>query len=299
MENNDKNSLQHPQKMYYNKDFPGQKQNPPGLHGKMSPVPDSGEESYEGHGRLQGRKALITGGDSGIGRAIAIAFAREGADVVINYLPEEQEDADSLADLLDKENIKLYMLPGDLRDENTCIKVVHDAKKILDGLDIVVLNAGVQVAQTDIADLTSEQIKKTFEVNVYSVMYMAREAVAVMPEGSSIIVTASAEYYTPNKMLLDYAASKSAVVGFSVGLAKQVIDKGIRVNAVCPGPVWTPLEISGGIPDKNIPQHGKDTPLKRSGQPVEMAGIYVFLASNESSYVTGEIFGLTGGLSGR
>lgn len=291
--------LQNPLYMYHNEEFPMQKQNPPGLNSKMSPVPDCGEQSYIGHGRLKGRKAFITGGDSGIGRAIAIAYAREGAQVAINYLPEEQSDADSLADLLDKEDLPLYMIPGDIRSEQSCIDLVNKAYELLEGLDILILNAAVQVAQKDIADLSAEQIQNTFEVNVFAPIYMAKAAIPLLPAGSSVLFTASAEYYTPNKMLLDYAASKSAVTAFSIGLSKQLMDKGIRVNAVCPGPVWTPLEVSGGNPDEDIPKHGLNTPIKRPAQPVEMTGIYVFLASQEASYITGEVYGLTGGLSHR
>jgi len=296
-EENAGQQLQHPQKMFHNEKFPMQKQEAPGLQSKMDPIPDSGEKSYIGHDRLLGRKALITGGDSGIGRAISIAFAREGADVAINYLPVEQEDADSLADLLDKEGKKLYMLPGDIKEETTCREIVESAHKLMGGLDILVLNSAVQIAHDDITRITAEQIKHTFEVNVYPMFYFTKYAVPLLPEGSSIIFTASAEYYTPNKLLLDYAASKSAVVALSIGLSKQLIDKGIRVNAVSPGPVWTPLEVSGGNPDEGIPVHGLETPMKRPGQPVEMVGAYVFLASNEASYVTGEVYGLTGGLS--
>ncbi len=190
------------------------------------------------------------------------------------------------------------MLTGDIRDEETCRHIVESAYESLGGLDILVLNSAVQKAHDDITKITATQIKNTFEVNVYPMFYMTKYAVPLMPEGSSVIITASAEYYTPNKLLLDYAASKSAVVAFSTGLSKQLIDKGIRVNAVCPGPVWTPLEVCGGNPDEGIPVHGLNTPMKRPGQPVEMAGVYVFLASNDASYITGEIYGVTGGLSG-
>jgi len=290
-------SLQHPQEIYYTEEFIMQKQEGTGSHHQMEPHPDSGEDNYVGSGRLKGRKALITGGDSGIGRAIVIAFAREGADVAINYLPEEEEDARSLAALLEEEGIKIYQLPGDLRDERICIGVVEQAYKDMQGLDILVLNAGVQTAQEDIADLTAEQVHQTFEVNVFAPMLMAKTAIPLMQPGSSIIFTGSAEYYTPNKLLLDYAASKYAIVGFSKALAKQTIDKGIRVNTVCPGPVWSPLEVVGGNPDEGIPKHGLDTPLKRAGQPVEISGIYVHLASNEATYTTGEVYGVTGGLS--
>lgn len=291
--------LQHPQKMYPNEVFSMQKQEPPGSNIVMDPEPDSGEKSYMGHDRLPNRKALITGGDSGIGKAIAIAFSREGAEVAINYLPVEQEDADRLAALFENEGKRLVMIPGDIREEETCRKIVESAHEQLGGLDILVLNAAVQVAHDDITTLTAEQLKNTFEVNVYPLFYFAKYAVPLLPEGASIIITASAEYYTPHKLLLDYAASKSAAVAFSTGLSKQLMDKGIRVNAVCPGPVWTPLEVSGGNPDEGIPVHGLDTPMKRPAQPIEMSGIYVFLASNEATYVSGEVYGLTGGLSAK
>lgn len=296
MERNTK--LSNPQTLYHYKKFPMQKQQPPGIESKMVPVPDCGEQSYVGCGRLKGRRALITGGDSGIGRAVTIAYAREGASVAITYLPQEEQDARSLASLLAKEGTEAVLLPGDLRHEQECEKAVNEASEKLGGLDILVLNAAVQTAQLDIADITAEQIHHTFEVNVFAPMFMSRAAVPLLPEGASIIFTASAEYYTPNKMLLDYAASKSAVVAFSIGLSKQLIDKGIRVNSVCPGPVWTPLEISGGNPDEWISSHGLDTPFKRPAQPVELSGVYVFLASNEATYVTGEVYGVTGGLSG-
>lgn len=293
------NDLKHPREKYHSGEFPMQKQPAPGLQSRMDPVPDSGECSYAGRGRLEGRKALITGGDSGIGRAVAIAYAREGARVAINYLEEEQSDADSLAEVLRADGLQLEMLPGDLREAATCCRIVKEAYERLGGLDILVLNAGVQQAATDIADLTEEQVRRTFEVNVFAPIYMAQAAVPLLPSGASIILTASAEYYTPNKLLLDYAASKSAVTAFGVALSKYLLDKGIRVNSVCPGPTWTPLEVSGGNPDEAIPQHGVDTPLGRAAQPAEMAGIYVFLASDDASYITGEIYGITGGLSGK
>lgn len=296
MENN---TLQHPTDKYHSGEFPMQRQNAPGLQSRMNPVPDCGERSYRGHGRLEGRKALVTGGDSGIGRAVAIAFAREGAKVAINYLEQEQSDADSLAELLRKEGTELVQLPGDLREVATSRRIVREACERLDGLDILVLNAGVQTAAEDIADITEEQVQRTFAVNVFAPLFMAQAAVPLLPSGSSIIITASAEYYTPNKLLLDYAASKSAVTAFGVALSKYLLDKGVRVNSVCPGPTWTPLEVSGGNPDQDIPRHGVDTPLERAAQPAEMAGIYVFLASEEASYITGEIYGITGGLSGK
>lgn len=292
-------SLKHPAEKYHSGEFPMQKQEAPGLQSRMNPVPDSGEQNYKGHGRLAGRKALITGGDSGIGRAVAIAFAREGARVAINYLAEEQSDADSLAELLRAEGTELIRLPGDLCEVRTCRRIVEEAYRQLGGLDILVLNAGVQQAATDIAEITEEQVQRTFRVNVFAPLFMAQAAVPLLPSGASVIITASAEYYTPNKLLLDYAASKSAVTAFGVALSKYLLEKGIRVNSVCPGPTWTPLEVSGGNPDEDIPRHGVDTPLNRAAQPAEMAGIYVFLASDEASYITGEIYGITGGLSGK
>lgn len=295
----EKNNLQHPAKKYHSGEFPMQKQEAPGLQSRMNPLPDSGEESYTGHGRLKGRKALVTGGDSGIGRAVTIAFAREGAQVAINYLEQEQSDADSLAALLREEGKELILLPGDLREIDTCRRIVKEAYRRLDGLDILVLNAGVQTAANDIAEISEEQVRRTFEVNVFAPLFMAQAAVPLLPSGASIIITASAEYYTPNKLLLDYAASKSAVTAFGVALSKYLLDKGVRVNSVCPGPTWTPLEVSGGNPEEDIPRHGADTPLNRAAQPAEMAGIYVFLASDEASYITGEIYGITGGLSGK
>lgn len=295
----EKQNLQHPTDKYRSGEFPMQKQEAPGLQSRMNPVPDSGEQSYRGHGLLEGRKALITGGDSGIGRAVAIAFAREGASVAINFLEVECSDARSLAELLEKEGRRVELLPGDLCARETCREIVTEAHRRLGGLDILVLNAGVQQAATDIADITEEQVVRTFRVNVFAPLFMAQAAVPLMPSGASVIITASAEYYTPNKLLLDYAASKSAVTAFGVALSKYLLDKGIRVNSVCPGPTWTPLEVSGGNPDEAIPEHGVDTPLKRAAQPAEMAGIYVFLASEAASYITGEIYGITGGLSGK
>ncbi len=295
MEKDLNKGLHNPQTMYYEKKFPKQKQESPGLQEKMNPVPDCGEESYVGRGRLEGRKALITGGDSGIGRAVAIAFAREGAKVAVNYLQEEQKDVDDLARVLEKDSFELVQIPGDLRDEKECIRVVQEADKKLGGLDILVLNASVQFAQDDILKLTAEQIRKTFETNVYSVMYMSREAMKLLPEGAAIIITSSAENFSPSKTLVDYAATKAAQVAFGRAFAKQAIDKGVRVNMICPGPIWTPLEVAGGLLDDEVPEHGQDSPMKRSGQPVELAGAYVYLASNEASYVAGEIVTVTGG----
>lgn len=293
----EKSVLKDPRKLYFSGEFKKQRQEPPGLQSRMEPVPDCGENSYEGHGCLQGRCALITGGDSGIGRAVALAYAREGAAVAINYLAAEQEDADSLAGILRREGREIVCIPGDLCDEGFCRNLVREAYDKLGGLDLLVLNAGVQCAQKEIADLTSEQIRRTFEVNVFAVMFMAQAAVPLMPAGSSILISSSAEYFAPDGILLDYASTKAAVTAFGTALSKQLWSRGIRVNSICPGPTWTPLQIVGGQPEEAIPRFGLDAPLGRAAQPAELAGVYVYLASDEASYVTGEIYGVTGGIS--
>lgn len=285
-----------PLTQYYNEEYPKQYQEPPAVQGKMEIVPDCGEKSYKGTGRLKGRKALITGGDSGIGRAAAIAYAREGADIVLNYLPEEQSDAEEVKKLIETEGRKAVLIPGDLSDEAFCKELVDKAYAELDGLDVLALVAGKQQAVEDIADLTTEQIRKTFEVNVFSLYWIVKAAMPYLPEGASIITTTSVQGYNPSPNLLDYAATKFAITGFTRGLAKQVASKGIRVNSVAPGPIWTPLQISGGQPSDAIPAFGQDTPLKRAGQPVELSSVYVFLASTESSYVTAQVYGVTGGV---
>lgn len=262
----------------------------------MKPVPDSGEQSYHGCNRLRGRKALVTGGDSGIGRAAAIAYAREGADVALNYLPEEQSDAEEVAELIRKEGRKAVLLPGDLSDEVFCKKLVRDALEKLGGLDIMALVAGKQVAVEDIRDITTEQLTKTFEVNVFSLFWIAKEALPHLKPGTSIITCSSIQAYQPGKNLADYASTKAAIIAFSRSLAKQVAPKGIRVNVVAPGPIWTALQVTGGQLQKDLPEFGRKTPLKRAGQPVELSGLYVFLASQESSFITAEVFGVTGGM---
>lgn len=287
--------LQNPLTQYRQEGFPKQLQKAPGIQSEMIPIPDCGEKSYVGNDRLKGRKALITGGDSGIGRAAAIAFSREGADIAVNYLPSEQSDAESLAKLLKKEGRKVFLLPGDLSDEKFCTQMVKDAREKLGGLDIMALVAGKQVAKKDIKDVTTEQLVNTFAINVYSLFWTIKAALPYLPEGSSIITTSSIQAYQPSPTLLDYAASKSAILAFTRALAKQVAPKGIRVNCVGPGPIWTALQVTGGQPQEKLPKFGQETPMKRAGQPVELAGVYVFLASQESSYVTAEIYGVTGG----
>lgn len=295
MENKSQNKMQNPLTQYRQDGFPKQIQEYPGVQGEMNPVPDCGEKSYVGSGRLKGRKALITGGDSGIGRAAAIAYAREGADIAINYMKEEQKDAESLVELLAKEGKKVILIPGDLRDEKFNKQMVKDAYEKLGGLDILALVAGKQVSKKDIEEITTEQLTDTFKINVFSLFWTVQAALPLLPAGTSIITCSSIQAYQPSPDLLDYAATKSAILNFSRGLAKQVAPKGIRVNCVAPGPIWTPLQISGGQQQEKLPKFGQETPLKRAGQPAELAGVYVFLASQESGYITAEVFGVTGG----
>lgn len=277
-------------------EFKTEMQDTPGVHTQMDPVPDSGEEIYAGCGRLKGRKAFITGGDSGIGRAITIAYAREGAEVAINYVSEEHKDADTLAELLAKEGIKIHCLPGNISSEEGAKKMVRQAEKALGQIDILVLNAGTQKASLDLEEITREQLLNTFYVNVFSPFWMVQEIHKDMPVGSSIIFTASTEFYKPAAKLTEYAASKYAVVGLSRSLAKQLIERGIRVNTVCPGSTWTPLEISGGLKKEDIPGHGSGSLMGRAAQPYEIAGVYVFLASEEASFVTCAVYGVDGGM---
>lgn len=290
-----KNKLPNPLDQHYTGKYSLKKQEAPGIQADMQPAPDCGEESYKGHGRLEGRKALITGGDSGIGRAVAIAYAREGADVAINYLPAEQKDAEDVAKLIREAGRKAVLIPGDISDEDFCKQMVQEANKQLDGLDILALIAGKQVAISDIENLDTDQLRKTFEINVFSLFWIVKEALPLLPPGATIITTASIQAYQPGKELLDYAATKSAIIAFTRALAKQVASKGIRANAVAPGPFWSALQITGGQLDEKIPEFGQNTPLKRAGQPVELAGVYVLLASPESSYTTAEVYGVTGG----
>ena len=278
--------------------FQKQQQDWPGLAGKMDPRPDHGEKSYRGSGRLNGRKALITGGDSGMGRAAAIAFAREGADVAFNYLPAEEPDAREVVELIQAAGRNAYPLPGDLRDESFCKKLVADAVDRLGGLDILVNNAAFQRAQASIEDITTEQFDVTFKTNIYAPFWLCRAAIPHMKPGSTIINTASVNAYDPGAKLLDYASTKGAIMIFTKGLAKQMVKKGIRVNAVAPGPIWTPLQPSGGQMPDDLPHFGADSPMGRPGQPAELAGIYVLLASEESSYSTGQVFGAVGGHGG-
>ena len=291
----DQNKMQNPLTEYYNGEYPKQRQPAPGIQQDMQPVPDCGEQSYRGSQRLAGRKALVTGADSGIGRAAAIAYAREGADVAINYLPAEQRDAEQVADYIREAGRKVVLIPGDISDEAFSKQLVKQAHEELGGLDILALVAGKQVAVEDIAELTTEQFRKTYETNVFSLFWITQAAIPLLPEGASIITTSSIQAYQPSPHLLDYASTKAAILAYTRALAKQVAEKGIRVNSVAPGPIWTALQVAGGQPQEKLPEFGKQTPMKRAGQPAELAGVYVYLASQESSYVTAEVHGVTGG----
>lgn len=291
----DQNKMQNPLTQYYTGEYPKQRQPAPGIQQDMQPVPDCGEKSYRGSQRLEGRKALVTGADSGIGRAAAIAYAREGADVAINYLPAEQRDAEEVANYIREAGRNVVLIPGDVSDEAFCKQLVTQAHEALGGLDILALVAGKQVAVENIAELTTEQFRKTYETNVFALFWITQAAIPLLPEGASIITTSSIQAYQPSPHLLDYASTKAAILVYTRALAKQVAEKGIRVNSVAPGPIWTALQIAGGQPQEKLPEFGKQTPMKRAGQPAELAGVYVYLASQESSYVTAEVHGVTGG----
>jgi len=287
--------LQNPITKYPKPPFHEQSQPWPGLASKMNPVPDHGEKSYKGSGRLKGRKALITGGDSGMGRAAAIAFAREGADVSINYYPTEEPDAKQVIELMKEEGVKAIPLPGDLRDENFCKKLVENAVAGLGGLDILVSNAGRQQAFESILQISNEDFDATMKTNIYAPFWIIKSALPHLKPGSVIIATTSEQAYDPSANLYDYAQTKAATMNFIKSLAKQLAPKGIRVNGVAPGPIWTPLQVSGGATQQKIKQFGGNTPLGRPGQPAELASIYVQLADNNGSYATGQVYGSSGG----
>ena len=291
----DRLRMQDPREQYPKPPFPEQPQSAPGLARDMTPKPDHGEESYRGSGRLAGRKALVTGGDSGIGRAAAIAFAREGADVAIVHLPDEQADADEVVRLIEAEGRTALSIPGDIKDERFCRELVQTAVTGLGGLDILVNNAGKQVTQESIADITTEQFDETFRTNVYALFWICKAAAPLLKPGASVINTASIQGFEPSEALLDYASTKAAITAFSKALSKQLMQGGVRVNVVAPGPFWTALQPSGGQTQEKLKAFGAQTPFGRPGQPVEIAPIYVFLASQEASYVTGEVYGATGG----
>jgi NAD(P)-dependent dehydrogenase (short-subunit alcohol dehydrogenase family) len=278
--------------------FPNQRQPWPGLTAKMEPRPDHGETSYRGSGRLAGRKVLITGGDSGIGRAAAIAFAREGADLAINHLPEEAQDAGEVETIIREAGRNFVSLPGDIRSEAFCRKLVSDAARRLGGLDILVNNAARQISQTSILDISNEQFDTTLKTNIYATFWLSKAAIPLLRPGSAIINTTSVVAYDPPENIIDYACTKAAIMNFTKGLAKQLASKGIRVNGVAPGPIWTPLQVTGGTEPEKLVQFGADTPMGRPGQPAELAPLFVALADPMFSYTTGQIFGAVGGRGG-
>ena len=284
-----------PTSKYPKPPYPSQSQPWPGLASKMTPRPDHGETSYKGSGRLAGRKALITGGDSGMGRAAAIAYAREGADVAINYYPTEEPDAQEVVALIKAEGRKAVAIPGDLRDEAFCQQLVAKAVDGLGGLDILVSNAGRQQQNESILTLTSEAFDATMKTNIYAPFWIIKAALPHMPPGSTIIATTSEQAYDPSANLYDYAQTKAATMNYVKSLAKQLGPKGIRVNGVAPGPIWTPLQVSGGATQAKLTHFGGDYPMGRAGQPAELASIYVQLAASDASYATGNIYGAGGG----
>lgn len=287
--------LEDPRNKYPKPPFKEQSQPWPGLASKMDPVPDHGEKSYKGSGRLKGRKALITGGDSGMGRAAAIAYAREGADVAINYLPAEEPDAREVVALIKAEGRKAIAIPGDLREETFCQQLVADAVKGLGGLDILVSNAARQQTHPSILDISTEQFDWTIKTNIYAPFWLIKAALPHLQPGSAIIATTSVQAQDPSADLYDYAQTKAATTNFVRSLAKQLAPKGIRVNGVAPGPIWTPLQVSGGATQEKLKNFGGDAPLARPGQPAELGSIYVQLAAADASYATGQIYGAAGG----
>jgi NAD(P)-dependent dehydrogenase (short-subunit alcohol dehydrogenase family) len=286
---------QNPVTKYPKPPFQRQEQEWPGLASKMNPPPDHGETSYKGSGRLAGRKALITGGDSGMGRAAAIAYAREGADVAINYFPTEEPDAREVIALIKDAGRKGVPIPGDLRDESFCRRLVDEAVRGLGGLDIVVCNAGRQQAHASILDITTDEFDWTMKTNIYAPFWIIKAALPHLQPGSVIIGTASEQAYDPSPDLYDYAQTKAATMNYVKSLAKQLGPKGIRVNAVAPGPIWTPLQVSGGATQEKLEKFGGMTSFGRPGQPAELASIYVQLAAADASFTTGQVYGAAGG----
>ena len=288
-------NMQDPRSQYPRPPFPRQPQPVPGLAAKMDPVPDHGEHSYQGSGKLLGRKALVTGGDSGIGRAAAIAFAREGADVAISYLGTEEADAKEVIALIEAAGRKAMALPGDVTDEAWCRQMVTETVAGLGGLDILVINAGHQQSRESIDKVTSKDFDTTMKTNLYAMHWITQEAVPHLPPGDAIITTASVQAYDPSGTLLDYATTKAGIVAYTKALSKQLLEKGIRANVVAPGPFWTALQASGGQTPEKVETFGAQSGFGRPGQPVEIAPVYVLLASQEGSYITGEVYGVTGG----
>ncbi|WP_072313669.1 SDR family oxidoreductase [Agrococcus sp. Marseille-P2731] len=292
----DQYTFQDPTKLYADITTRAISQEGPGLDSEMRDTADLGEHTYRGSGKLEGRKALITGGDSGIGAATAIAFAREGADVAISYLPEEESDAQRIVALIEEAGRTAVAIPGDLTDRAYCSELVRTTVERLGGIDILVSNGGKQQYVERLEDLSDEQFDETFKTNVYPLFWLSKDAVPHMPPGSSIIATSSIQAYQPSEHLVDYATTKAAMNTMSKALSQQLAPRGIRVNVVAPGPVWTPLQTAGGQPTEALPEFGEQTPLGRAGQPAELAPAFVFLASAESSYVVGETLHVNGGM---
>jgi len=292
---NDRLTIQDPRKQYPAPPFDAQPQPMPGLVQNMVPSPDHGEESYKGSGKLAGRKALITGGDSGIGRAAAIAFAREGADVAISYLDAEEPDAETVIELIEAEGRIGVALPGDIKNETWCREMVEKAVSDLGGLDILVINAARQQYRENLSELSTDDFDQTMKTNLYALHWIAQAAVPHLQPGSSVITTASVQAYEPSPILLDYATTKAGIVAYTKALSKQLIEKGVRANVVAPGPFWTVLQPSGGQPDEKVRHFGENSDFGRPGQPVELAPVYVLLASQEASFINGEVYGVTGG----
>ncbi|WP_434172699.1 glucose 1-dehydrogenase [Clavibacter michiganensis] len=292
----DQYTFQDPTKMYADIQPSAQQQDGPGLDAALDDTADRGEKTYRGSNRLEGRKALVTGADSGIGAAVAIAYAREGADVALSYLPEEEEDAKKVVALIEEAGRKAVAIPGDIAMAEFSRELVAKAVEGLGGLDIVVNNAGKQQNFDSLEDISDEEFDVTFKTNVYAMFWITKAALPHLKPGSSIINTSSIQAYAPSPNLVHYATTKASINAFSKGLAQQLAPKGIRVNVVAPGPIWTPLQTAGGQPEDALPEFGEDTPLGRAGQPAELAPAYVFLASNESSYVVGETLNVNGGM---
>jgi NAD(P)-dependent dehydrogenase (short-subunit alcohol dehydrogenase family) len=292
----DQHTQQDPTQQYPQPEYPEQDQRDqhPGQEAEMQPKPDYGYETYRGMGRLEGKSAVITGGDSGIGRAVAISFAREGADVLISYLSEEEPDAQETAQVVEEAGKRAIKVPGDISEEARCQAVVQRAVDEFGKIDVLVNNAAHQMTVSGIADISSELLDRTFKTNIYAMFWLVKAALPYMPEGGSIINVASIQAYQPSPTLLPYSATKGAIVTFTKGLAMEVVQYGLRANSVAPGPVWTPI-IPASMPGETVSQFGGTDPMGRPAQPAELAPAFVFLASQESSFVNGEILGVTGG----
>lgn len=291
----DQTTQQDPQEQFPQQPpFPEQPQEPPGLESQMTPQPDYGEQTYKGFGRLEGKAAIITGGDSGIGRAVALAFAREGADVLISYLPEEESDAQETVRVVQESGRRAVTVPGDITSESQCEEIVQKALHELGKIDILVNNAAYQMSHESIQEITAQELEHTFRTNIFAMFYLCKAALPHMQPGSAIINVGSIQAYQPSPSLLAYASTKGAIVNFTKGLAKEAIEQGVRVNSVAPGPVWTPL-IPSTMPPEQASQFGQQSPMQRPAQPAELAPAFVFLASQESSYINGEVIGVTGG----